>query len=157
MRCDLHAALEEEPLDCPWCKISDLLTELEAHRGFLEIACAPEDGFGEDFELLIDQGLIVKAKPTEDFIAEWGDDSYMYVFTWNAHEFEPVEEEEEVGVRVIATISNGTSEWKEKHTLKNVDTIEAEMLHMVTNYNIEEAFRYGDTARLRQVVSVRVE
>ena len=69
-----------------------IYSELIAHRKFLEQACPTGDGFCEDFDILLDLGLIVEVKPTQEFMEEWGDDCPMYVYKWNAPKFEPVEE-----------------------------------------------------------------
>jgi len=62
--------------------------ELNAHRKYLEAITDGGRDYPEDFDILVDLGLVVPVKASLDFLLEWGDTT-MYVLAWDACHFDP--------------------------------------------------------------------
>jgi len=71
-------------------KIDRLTAELAALREYVEIITDGGTDYPESWDDLHRLGLIVEAKPTQEFIEEWGDDCPMWVLAWDAGEFEAI-------------------------------------------------------------------
>jgi chromosome segregation ATPase len=89
--CDRNDALVAE-VESLRSEIEELGAELNNHRQFVSWLTDEGTEYGDEWEALLEAGLIVEVKPTDEFIDEWGDDCPMYVLVWKAGEFELLDE-----------------------------------------------------------------
>lgn len=71
-----------------WCncdsEITGLRADLAAHRRFIEAITQDGTEYGDEWETLIDCGLVVEVPSTQEFRDEWGDDEeLMWVLAWS--------------------------------------------------------------------------
>jgi len=65
-------------------ELATVKAERDILRSVLQELCPAGEGFTEDFDLLVDHGLLVEVPADEEFKAEWGDDCSMLTWSWLA-------------------------------------------------------------------------
>jgi hypothetical protein len=63
--------------------VDRLIDELGKHRCYLNRITDGGMSYPEDFDYLMQLGLVVEVKPTQEYIDEWGADADMWVLAWS--------------------------------------------------------------------------